>query len=85
MSKESSVEKAGRTLGFGEMLRVLRRREQLTQKALAELLDITDASVSLYESGKRLPGRRTISKLPKALNLTSNEFILMLDVAEQSG
>ena len=85
MSKGSSVEKAGRTLVFGEMLKVLRRREQLTQKALAELLDITDASVSLYESGKRLPGRKTISKLPKALNLTSNEFILMIDVAEQSG
>ena len=85
MSKGASGEKAGRTLGFGEMLKVLRRREQLTQKALAELLDITDASVSLYESGKRLPGRKTISKLPKALNLTSNEFILMIDVAEQSG
>jgi len=64
---------------------VLRKREQLTQKGLAELLSVTDASVSLYESGKRLPGRKTISKLPRALNLTSKEFILMLDVAEQSG
>tara|TARA_R100001443_G_scaffold29830_3_gene43115 strand:- start:4600 stop:4857 length:258 start_codon:yes stop_codon:yes gene_type:complete len=78
-------EKAGRTVGFGEMLRVLRKREQLTQEKLAARLGVTNASVSLYESGRRLPGRSTIAKLPKALNLTSNEFILMLDVAEQAG
>lgn len=81
MSKVASVEKAGRSLGFGEMLRALRKREQLTQKSLAELLNVTDASVSLYESGKRLPGRKTISRLPKALNLTDKEFMLMIAVA----
>ena len=67
------------------MLRALRSREGLTQQQLADKLEVTNTSVSLYEHGKRLPGRKTLTKLYDALNLSTDEFMLMLQVTEKYG
>lgn len=37
---------------LNEMLRIMRKNAGLTQKDLAEHLNLTEAAISLYESGK---------------------------------
>jgi len=83
MTSQRIGEKQGRTRGFGVMLKTLRAREGLTQQELADRVGVTNSSVCLYEGGRRVPSRMTISKISKVLNLTNDEFVLVLNVAEQ--
>lgn len=40
---------------FASMLKYLRDREHLSQRALAEKLDLAPSTIGMYESGKRKP------------------------------
>ena len=42
---------------FKDMLIYLRKREHLSQRELAEKLNISSSSIGMYESGKRYPSR----------------------------
>ena len=51
-------------------LRELRKKEKLTMQELAEKLNISQSTVSLYESGKRHPDSDTLKKIAKFFNVS---------------
>ena len=56
--------------------RMLSRRKSLgiSQQQLADALEITQAAVSRYESGKRLPDRTTLLMIAAALKCTEADL-----------
>ena len=56
-------------MGFGERLKEARRKKGITQKELAEKLDIPYQQIGQYETGKRNPRKDTLDKIATALNL----------------
>lgn len=58
------------TGSFGERLRKMRTFRGLNQTGLAELVGVSGSSISLLESGRRLPGYRMLLRLSQALGVT---------------
>ncbi len=82
MKAQEQAESRGRTVAFGEMLRSRRVKSELTQAQLADRLSVTGPLISQYESGKRLPSTRILSRMRRALDLSADEFAFMMDVVE---
>lgn len=55
---------------FGIILRELRKSRNLTQKRLAEKLEVTEATVSKYEGGTAFPPFDKIRALSNILNVS---------------
>ena len=71
MAKEGmEIEKA-----FGEVVRELRREQDLTQEKLAELSELHANFISLLERGERKPTINTVFKLAQSLGLKPYELI----------
>ena len=45
---------------FGENLRTLRERHDMTQEYLGKLLNVTQSTIAYYESGKKQPTLETL-------------------------
>ena len=56
-------------LPFAENLRKLRRERGLTQEQLAAGTGVGQVSIAHYESGNRMPGIRTLSRMAAALDV----------------
>ena len=54
---------------FGEMLRILRTKQGLSQHQLANKLHVDRATISNWEADRRLPDVDTLSNLAKALGV----------------
>lgn len=61
---------------IGIKIKELRKRKGITQKELAEELNITDSAITRYESGKREPNIDMINKIAAALGVSINELLL---------
>jgi len=59
----------------GEIISSKRHEKGMTQKDLAELLNITDKAVSKWERDVALPDINTIPKLAEILNISIEELI----------
>ena len=59
----------------GEKIRYLRLKNNLTSKELSKALNISESSMSLYESGKRKPSIDFIIKAANYFNVTT-DFLL---------
>jgi len=59
---------------FGEFLKSLRKQHHMTQTELAELLNVTTASVSKWETGKNLPSYDILDKICELFHLSHNEL-----------
>lgn len=59
---------------FGQRLRQYRREKRLTQQELAELLGVSNKSVSRWESGS-YPDVATLAPLARALGVTVDELL----------
>lgn len=59
----------------GEIISSIRREKGLTQKDLAEKLNVTDKAVSKWERDIALPDINTLPKLADILNITIEELI----------
>lgn len=55
---------------LGEKLRRERRRADLTQVELGQLVGVTARSISAYESGRSIPHKKVLQGLAKELNVT---------------
>ena len=64
---------ANRTMG--EMIATLRREKGMTQKELAELLNITDKAVSKWERDLSFPDTQTIPKLAEIFSVSVEELL----------
>lgn len=59
----------------GEIISSIRREKGLTQKDLAEKLNVTDKAVSKWERDVALPDINTLPKLAEILNITIENLI----------
>lgn len=59
----------------GEKIRYLRLKNNLTSKELSKILNISESSMSLYESGKRKPSINFIIKAADYFKVTT-DFLL---------
>ena len=58
------------------MIKTLRQEKGLSQKALAEQIGVTDAYITMLESGKRKnPSLEVLKKLAKALGVPVTELL----------
>ena len=57
------------------MLKTLRKKNQITQKELAEALHISQTSVSKYERGESEPDLEMIIKMSDFFGVTIDEFV----------
>ena len=65
---------------IGNRITILRTRKGMTQKKLAQLSNITEASLSRYENGLREPKINTLIKLSDVLDSTVDYLIGKTDI-----
>jgi len=58
---------------FGMLLRYYRAGQGLSQSELAQKAGLTYSAISRLESGNRIPKRKTVESLAKALELSPEE------------
>lgn len=56
-------------MDFASTLRKARKKAGITQKALANELNVTPAMIAQYETGKRKPRKDTLAKIAEALHV----------------
>lgn len=66
---------------FGERLRLLRKRANLSQEQLASRLSVTKSVVSSYETGMRMPSYSVLGKIARVFNVTT-DYLLGIDNTE---
>lgn len=60
---------------FGAFVAQLRKEQGLTQKGLADRLNVTDKAVSKWETGKGFPDVKLLEPLAQALGISLVELI----------
>ncbi len=70
------MEEFNRTL-FAERLKELRTEKNIGQNALAKALNLSNASVSYWETGKQVPSAEVIYKLARFFDVSA-DFLLGL-------
>ena len=63
---------------FGNALKTLRLREDMTQAQLAQKLSLTKSVISAYETGLRLPSYDVLIPIAKIFNVTT-DYLLGLE------
>ena len=58
----------------GQLIRVLRTANNMTQREFAEKLGISNSYLSEIESDARLPSLKMLYKISKLLNFSMDEF-----------
>lgn len=67
---------------FGNRLKTLRIRENMTQQQLANKLGLTKSVISAYETDLRLPSYDVLIHIAKIFNVTS-DFLLGLEQKQE--
>lgn len=62
-------------ISVGNFIAEQRKLRSMTQKQLAEKLNVTDKAVSRWETGKGYPDIETIEELAKIFNITINDIL----------
>lgn len=60
---------------FGNRLKTLRLREDMSQAQLAQKLDLTKSVISAYETGIRLPSYDVLIHIAKVFNVTTDYLL----------
>ena len=60
---------------FGEKLKYLRKEAGIGQNQLAEYLNISNASVSYWETGKQIPSAEAIYKIAVFFNISADYLL----------
>ena len=61
---------------MGEMIATLRREKGMTQKELADMLNITDKAVSKWERDITYPDTQTIPKLAEIFDISIEDLLM---------
>ena len=59
----------------GQRIREARKKANLTQTELADIIGVKAAEISQYESGKRTPRWPKLNKLLDTLNISADEIL----------
>ena len=62
-------------MNFGEKLKLYRERKNMTQKEVAEYLELEPAAISKYESGMREPNIESLKKLSEIFEVSLDELL----------
>lgn len=60
---------------IGKYIATLRKKKQMTQKDLAEKLNVTDKAVSKWENGRCMPDVSLFKPLCTILNITVSDLL----------
>lgn len=60
---------------IGEFIQVSRKEKGLTQKELAEQINVSDKTISKWENGNSTPDTSILSSLCQALDISVNELV----------
>ena len=60
---------------FGKAIVQLRKEKGLTQKELADNLNVSDKAVSRWETGKNYPDIETLQQLATVLDVSVNDLL----------
>ena len=64
---------------LGEKIRYLRKDAGIGQNQLAELLEVSNASISYWETGKQIPSSEAIFKLAVFFNVPADYLLSIED------
>ena len=64
---------------FGEVIRELRKEQQISQDKLAEVSNLDRSFISLLECGHKQPSLITIFQLAKAFNLSVSRIMSLVE------
>lgn len=78
-NKKKAIKKGGQVEIEGKLIgqRIKERRDaaDLSQKNLADLIDVSPSAVNQYEKGEKVPSTETLLKLAKALGVTTDYLL----------
>lgn len=60
---------------IGKFIASMRKKQGLSQKQLAERIDVTDKTISKWETGNRLPDASILLRLSQELQIDVNELL----------
>jgi transcriptional regulator with XRE-family HTH domain len=60
---------------IGQRIKECRNAAGLSQKGLADLIDVTPSAVNQYEKGEKVPSTETLLKLAKTLGATTDYLL----------
>lgn len=60
---------------FGDKLKELRKLKNLTQDDIAEMLSVTNATISVWEGNKAQPSYEILTKLATYFNVTTDYLL----------
>lgn len=69
---------------IGELLKKARLDAGMTQKELAEKCGMADSAIRKYESGKVIPKIDTRKRIATALNITTSDLMLPIELMEEN-
>ena len=64
---------------FGEVIRDIRKANQISQEKLAEVSNLDRSFISLLECGHKQPSLITIFQLAKAFNLSTSKILSLVE------
>lgn len=65
-------------INFGQRIRTLRKRDNITQAQLAQKLGLTKSVISAYETDLRLPSYDILINIARVFNVTT-DYLLGLE------
>ena len=68
---------------IGEFIQILRKEKGLTQKELAEIIGLSDKTISKWENGNSLPDTSMLLPLCKVFGITVNELLSCKKIAPE--
>ena len=69
---------------FGKALRELRKKNNLSQKKLAEAIDVAPSTISMYEKGKRNPNEELLKTIATYFNVSTDYLLGHIRTNENS-
>lgn len=67
---------------LNERIRQLRLEHNLTAKKLGELFNLSESTISLYESGKRTPSKELLLKMSDYFNVSTDYLLGKSDIPD---
>ena len=62
-------------MSFADTMRVLREQKNLSKSELAQLVGVSHAAISYFESGQKMPNAVTAAKIAKKLDTTVEKLV----------
>ena len=62
-------------MSFADNMRILREQKNMSKSELAQLVGVSHAAISYFESGQKMPNAVTAAKIAKKLDTTVEKLV----------